>query len=86
MKPKKKKKKKAAKSLGRWEEGSQRRMDTGKPLVMVTLIGTKEYFRAELWLGLAPLKPKLPWERRATSLPFFVQLQNSRHQEHLAFV
>lgn len=42
MKPKKKKKK-AAKSLGRWEEGSQRRKDTGKPLVMVTFIGTRVF-------------------------------------------
>lgn len=53
---------------------------------MVSFNGTKECFQAEPWLGLAPLKPNFPWERRATCLPFFVQLQNGRHQEHLVFV
>lgn len=35
-----------------------------KPLAMVSFNGTKECFQAEPWLGLAPLKPNFPWERR----------------------
>lgn len=78
-------KKKGSKVIG-WEKGLGGEWTQVKPPCHGLLNGTKECFSGWPWLGLASLETKLPPGREEPPVYRFVQLQNSRHQEHLVFV